>query len=91
MRDALWNAYDERHRSEMHQMERGLVLHQLDAAWKNHLYTMDHLRSGIGLKRSPERTGNDGTDGNEQHQTHKCHRCQRPLVPPHELAKPIRD
>src|ERR1700676_1003934 len=22
---------------------------QLDTSWKNHLYTMDHLRSGIGL------------------------------------------
>src|SRR5581483_8583710 len=30
-------------------MERSLVLGRLDAAWKNHLYTMDHLRSGIGL------------------------------------------
>src|SRR5262245_44458361 len=50
VRDALWNAFDARHRPEMHQMERGLVLHQLDTGWKNHLYTMDHLRSGIGLK-----------------------------------------
>ena len=24
-------------------------MNQLDRAWKNHLYTMDHLRSGIGL------------------------------------------
>ena len=30
-------------------MERSLVLHQLDTSWKNHLYQMDHLRSGIGL------------------------------------------
>jgi preprotein translocase subunit SecA len=30
-------------------MERSLVLMQLDTSWKNHLYTMDHLRSGIGL------------------------------------------
>src|SRR5207249_1388339 len=33
----------------MRGMERGLVLGRLDASWKNHLYTMDHLRSGIGL------------------------------------------
>jgi preprotein translocase subunit SecA len=44
----LWNA-DERYRPEMKQMERNLVLMQLDTSWKNHLYTMDHLRSGIGL------------------------------------------
>jgi preprotein translocase subunit SecA len=48
-RDLLWNAFDDRFRPEMHEMERSLVLHQLDTAWKNHLYTMDHLRSGIGL------------------------------------------
>jgi preprotein translocase subunit SecA len=49
VRDILWNAYDDRYRPEMHQMERSLVLNQLDASWKNHLYTMDHLRAGIGL------------------------------------------
>ena len=30
-------------------MERALLLNHLDRAWKDHLYTMDHLRSGIGL------------------------------------------
>jgi preprotein translocase subunit SecA len=33
----------------MRQAERSLLLHQLDSSWKNHLYQMDHLRSGIGL------------------------------------------
>jgi preprotein translocase subunit SecA len=47
--DVLWNAFDEKYRPEMRSMERGLVLNLLDAAWKNHLHTMDHLRSGIGL------------------------------------------
>jgi preprotein translocase subunit SecA len=46
----LWNAFDERYRPEMRQMERSLLLNQLDVAWKNHLYTMDYLRSGIGLR-----------------------------------------
>ena len=46
----LWNAFDERYRPEMRQMERSLLLNQLDSAWKNHLYTMDYLRSGIGLR-----------------------------------------
>ena len=48
-RDVLWNAYDARYRPEMRRMERSLLLGHLDSAWKNHLYTMDHLRSGIGL------------------------------------------
>ncbi|MGH7224899.1 MAG: preprotein translocase subunit SecA, partial [Gemmataceae bacterium] len=46
----LWNAFDERYRPEMRQMERSLLLNQLDSAWKNHLYQMDMLRSGIGLR-----------------------------------------
>jgi preprotein translocase subunit SecA len=48
-RQVLWNAFDDRFRPEMYQMERSLLLNQLDSAWKNHLYTMDHLRAGIGL------------------------------------------
>jgi preprotein translocase subunit SecA len=48
-RRLLWNAFDERYRPEMRGMERSLVLGRLDLSWKNHLYTMDHLRSGIGL------------------------------------------
>src|SRR5262249_33364755 len=46
---AMWNAFDAKYRPEMKAMERNLVLHQVDTSWKNHLYTMDHLRSGIGL------------------------------------------
>jgi preprotein translocase subunit SecA len=46
----LWNAFDERYRPEMRQMERSLLLSQLDPTWKNHLLTMDYLRSGIGLR-----------------------------------------
>ena len=37
-------------RPEMRGMERSLVLNQLDVSWKNHLYTMDHLRSTVGLR-----------------------------------------
>jgi preprotein translocase subunit SecA len=48
-RDRLWNAFDIKYRPEMRRMERSLLLGRLDVAWKNHLYTMDHLRSGIGL------------------------------------------
>jgi preprotein translocase subunit SecA len=48
-RQTCWNAFDERYRPEMKGMERSLLLNQLDSAWKNHLYTMDHLRSSVGL------------------------------------------
>jgi preprotein translocase subunit SecA len=49
-RQLLWNAFDEKYRPEMRGMERSLLLNQLDSAWKNHLYTMDHLRSVVGLR-----------------------------------------
>jgi preprotein translocase subunit SecA len=49
VRQILWNAFDARYRPEMRRMERSLLLNQLDLSWKNHLYSMDHLRSGIGL------------------------------------------
>jgi preprotein translocase subunit SecA len=49
-RQVLWNAFDARYRPEMKGMERSLVLNQLDVSWKNHLYTMDHLRSTVGLR-----------------------------------------
>jgi preprotein translocase subunit SecA len=48
-RQVLWTAFDSRYRPEMRGMERSLYLSQLDAAWKKHLLTMDHLRSTVGL------------------------------------------
>jgi preprotein translocase subunit SecA len=45
----LWNAFDDRFRPEMRGVERSVLLGRLDDAWKKHLLTMDHLRSGIGL------------------------------------------
>ena len=46
----MLNAYDAKYRPEMHSVERGLVLEQLDSAWKTHLLSMDNLRSGVGLR-----------------------------------------
>jgi len=40
---------DSLYRTELGQAERFLLLEMLDHAWKEHLYYMDHLRSGIGL------------------------------------------
>jgi len=48
-RDRVLHAYDSRFRPELAQAERALILEVLDTAWKDHLYYMDHLRSGIGL------------------------------------------
>jgi preprotein translocase subunit SecA len=49
-RHKLLNSYDEKYRPEMHSVERGLVLEQIDSAWKSHLLVMDNLRSGVGLR-----------------------------------------
>jgi preprotein translocase subunit SecA len=39
-----------RYRPEMRRLERTLLLQILDQAWKEHLLTMDHLRSSVGLR-----------------------------------------
>ncbi|HMP59120.1 MAG TPA: hypothetical protein PKD86_07190 [Gemmatales bacterium] len=49
VRSILQNAFDERYRPEMRSMERSLLLHVIDSKWNAHLYTMDHLRAGVGL------------------------------------------
>ncbi len=43
-------AVEDVYRPEMRKMERALVLQLLDAAWKDHLLAMDHLRSSVGLR-----------------------------------------
>jgi preprotein translocase subunit SecA len=48
-RQILWNAFDDKYRPEMRGLERSLLLARIDDAWKKHLLSMDHLRSGIGL------------------------------------------
>jgi len=50
IRQLLLNEFDNAFRPEMKTMERHLVLMQLDSAWKNHLYSMDQLRSAVGLR-----------------------------------------
>ncbi|MDO4550168.1 MAG: SEC-C metal-binding domain-containing protein [Planctomycetia bacterium] len=46
----VYEAIDDRFRPEMRKMERALVLTILDNAWKEHLLTMDHLKSSVGLR-----------------------------------------
>ncbi len=43
-------AVEDRYRPEMRRLERELVLQILDAAWKDHLLAMDHLRASVGLR-----------------------------------------
>ena len=46
----LTTAVEDRFRPEIRRMERNLVLSILDAAWKEHLLAMDHLRHSVGLR-----------------------------------------
>ncbi|TWU49375.1 preprotein translocase subunit SecA [Rubripirellula reticaptiva] len=46
----LDGAVDDRFHPEMRRMERQVLLNIVDDTWKNHLLTMDHLRSSVGLK-----------------------------------------
>ena len=43
-REAVWGA------ERMRQHERMIMLQIVDAQWKDHLLTMDHLKEGIGLR-----------------------------------------
>jgi preprotein translocase subunit SecA len=36
-------------------IERSLLIQTLDAVWKEHLYALDHLRQGIGLRAYGQR------------------------------------
>ncbi|WP_152050744.1 preprotein translocase subunit SecA [Tautonia marina] len=49
-RSKLIGALDARHRPEMREMEKVLLLQILDQSWMEHLRTMDHLRSSVGLR-----------------------------------------
>ncbi|WP_449241590.1 SEC-C metal-binding domain-containing protein [Bythopirellula goksoeyrii] len=41
---------EDRYRPEMRRMERAVLLQILDQSWKEHLLSMDHLRSSVGLR-----------------------------------------
>jgi preprotein translocase subunit SecA len=41
---------EDHYRPEMRKLERQLLLSVIDQAWKEHLLTMDHLRSSVGLR-----------------------------------------
>ncbi|WP_435016860.1 preprotein translocase subunit SecA [Tundrisphaera sp. TA3] len=50
LRRKLVDALDAQYRPEMREMEKVLVLQILDQSWMEHLRTMDHLRSSVGLR-----------------------------------------
>jgi preprotein translocase subunit SecA len=50
---ARWQMYavaEQQFRPELHLVERQVLLQFIDTAWKDHLYGMDQLKSGIGLR-----------------------------------------
>ena len=58
IRDALWKkilqSYDEKEkqvgREVLERVERDIMLQIVDSQWKDHLYSLDHLKEGIGLR-----------------------------------------
>jgi preprotein translocase subunit SecA len=58
IRDALWakisESYDQKEklvgREVLQRVERDIMLQIVDAQWKDHLYSLDHLKEGIGLR-----------------------------------------
>ena len=58
IRDALWkrieNKYVEKERlvdtQVLRRVERDIMLQIVDVQWKDHLYSLDHLKEGIGLR-----------------------------------------
>src|SRR5215813_9036606 len=58
IRDLLWEniqkAYTDKEtlvgREILHRVERDVMLQVVDVEWKDHLYSLDHLKEGIGLR-----------------------------------------
>ena len=58
IRDALWTrllaSYADKEKAVgqdvMHRIERDVMLQIVDQQWKDHLYSLDHLKEGIGLR-----------------------------------------
>ena len=52
--EQLKNSYDEKMQhlndAQRNEIERIIYLQVLDNSWREHLYTMDHLKTGIGLR-----------------------------------------
>jgi preprotein translocase subunit SecA len=58
LRDALWERIEKRYVEKeqlvdaelLRRVERDIMLQIVDVQWKDHLYSLDHLKEGIGLR-----------------------------------------
>jgi preprotein translocase subunit SecA len=58
LRDMLWERIQQKYAEKekvvppelMRRVERDIMLQIVDAQWKDHLYSLDHLKEGIGLR-----------------------------------------
>jgi len=58
IRDMLWERIEKSYsdkealvgREMLQRVERDVMLHVVDGQWKDHLYSLDHLKEGIGLR-----------------------------------------
>jgi preprotein translocase subunit SecA len=58
MRDALWARLTDKYKAKeqllgdelLRRIERDVMLQSVDVQWKDHLYSLDHLKEGIGLR-----------------------------------------
>jgi preprotein translocase subunit SecA len=58
VRDMLWERIEQKYAEKekivpaelMRRVERDLMLQIVDSQWKDHLYSLDHLKEGIGLR-----------------------------------------
>ena len=54
MRDRALQHYEEREQDftppVMRYLEKVIMLQTMDSLWKDHLFAMDHLKEGIGLR-----------------------------------------
>jgi len=63
MGDRIWDALQRKYEAKeekvgaalMRQYERHILLQIIDAAWKDHLLAMDHMKDGIGLRAYGQR------------------------------------
>ncbi len=58
IRDAVWSRITSEYQAKealvgsdlLHRIERDIMLQIVDGQWKDHLYSLDHLKEGIGLR-----------------------------------------
>src|SRR4029079_2737480 len=58
IRDAVWSRISSEYQAKealvgpelLQRVERDIMLQIVDAQWKDHLYSLDHLKEGIGLR-----------------------------------------